>query len=47
MEKYGVKEFLDEYATTSFLEVTFRRGPDIITIRIYGDNEDNFMITER
>ena len=46
-EKYGVEGFFDEYATPSFLEVSFRMGPDIVTFRVYGDNEDNFMITER
>ena len=46
-KRFGVKRFFDEFATPSFLEVSFRMGTNIVTLRVYGDNEDNFMITER
>lgn len=38
---------LAKYETREFLEVTVDRFGDVVTYRVYGDNENNYKIYER
>lgn len=38
---------LAKYETREFLEVTVDRFGDVVTYRVYGDNESNYKIYEK
>ena len=46
-ENVGFDYILEINEGRDFTEVVSKMGGDVITHRIYGDNPNNFMITER
>ena len=46
-ENVGFDYILEINDGNRFTEVVTKMGGDVITHRIYGDNPNNFMITER
>ena len=43
----GVDKVLDTYDNISFTEFVTRTGGDVQTYRVYGNNESNFIVTEK
>jgi hypothetical protein len=46
-KNYSSSKILDYFETDKFLEVTVNKYGDIITYRVYGDNEKEYYLTER
>ena len=46
-ETFGVDSVIDTYDVGRFTEFVTRTGGDVQTFRVYGDNPNNFMVTEK
>ena len=47
LDAYDFSEVLRKFETRDFLEITVDRYGDIVTYRVYGDEESGFDICER
>lgn len=45
-DKYSVK-IIEVYTTNNFTEVICKKGGDVHIFRIYGNSEENYIVTEK